>query len=160
MDAAAGGCRPSPHAHHKRTAGPRDARGGVAVVIGVGFAAFGVNFVDDVRKRTSSRRARRPGCPRPWASPDCLRLRCLRDPRPCCIRRSSRCARRRRRGRPDRGRAAVVLFADVGFQHGFEIVAEVAVGDSLRGVEGQGLVEGSGLVARGWRTRSLSPCSR
>lgn len=50
MDAAAGGCRPSPHAHHKRTAGPRDARGGVAVVIGVGFAEFGVNFVDDVRK--------------------------------------------------------------------------------------------------------------
>ena len=50
MDAAAGGCRPSPHAHHKRTAGPRDERVDVVVVIGVGFAEFGVNFVDDVRK--------------------------------------------------------------------------------------------------------------
>lgn len=150
MDAAAGGCRPSPHAHHKRTAGPRDARGGVAVVIGVGFAAFGVNFVDDARKglhlvALGGRDARARG--------HISRLAFACD---AC-------------GILVRVAFAGRLAARGGVDEAVQIGAEPPSSFSLRSasstglrswqkshsarsrgvVEGQGLVEGSGLVARG-----------
>ena len=55
----------------------------------------------------------------------------------------------------DRGRSAVVLFADVGFQHGFEIVAEVAFGAQSQCRRRSGACRGKRSGGTGWRTRSL-----
>lgn len=149
MDAAAGGCRPSPHAHHKRTAGPRDARGGVAVVISVGFAEFGVNFVDDARKELhlvalGGRDARARGH---------LQTASACDVRGILVHVAFA------------GRLAARVDVDEAVQIGadppssFSLTSASSTGlrswqksHSARScgvVEGQGLVEGSGLVARG-----------